>query len=95
MTERRYAVEERVGCVAVIDTTRFTGPGCLSDSPGVLKRWQGRPVPQWKKWLGMEPNWAGWEVERWKLRAARLLADRMNREGARNSIGIEAGKVAP
>ena len=75
----RYKIEERVGCVAVIDTDKFCGPGLHRDSIGVVRYWQGRHVPRWRKALGLVPDHQIWEVDRRDVKAAKRLEERLNR----------------
>jgi hypothetical protein len=77
---KRYIIDERVGCIAVIDTTKifskttkFHSPGLHDDTLGVVKRWQGI----------FDHDWYRWNIPRQYLKEAYELCERLNKGGNR------------
>jgi len=69
--QARFHVDERVGCVAVIDLTiPNRSPGLHRTDENVVRFWSGRKVPEWKKRLGLCPGYQVWEVPAKQVRQA-------------------------
>lgn len=72
MKKNRFIVDERAGCVAVIDTKSFPDtPGLQADLNGVLAYWDG-----YKLKLAYGDRW---EVEDWKIKKAHELCNLLNK----------------
>ena len=75
----RYYIDERSGCIAVMDTSRVNpfNNGLHEDSPGVVKYWQGHQVestcPTCKHTRG-----AGWEINDEDRVSAHTICDELN-----------------
>lgn len=65
---KRYIVEERIGCVAVMDTDKMdiNAPGLHRDTSGVVKYWQG-------VWTDEQ-----WTVPEHYLKESQVLCDQLN-----------------
>ena len=100
MTEQRYFVDRRVGCVAVRDNTKLSqvlfqgeepveeGPGLHPDMASVVKFWHGKLVPDEDRdpYRGHTGQVGTyWEVSDEDVGAAIELCDRLNGQVARQS----------
>jgi hypothetical protein len=81
----RFFVDERVGCIAVIDRDIYDPdrPGLSADDKGVVRFWRGRHVSGWKKAVGLVPEHVVWEVPGSCRRAASRMAEKLNRRARR------------
>lgn len=73
----RYAIDVRVGCVAVIDTFSTTHSPCLlRDSTNVIKYWPGVVIAG--KLFGC-PH-AHWHVPGFRIKQAKRYRDLLNKQ---------------
>ena len=83
MSDPRFYVDERAGCVAVRDRTKTNPdyPGLHEHTAGVVKFWMGK----WEKKLCPEcgqSTFARWTVNPSHRAEAECLAKELNREAA-------------
>ena len=45
----RYAIDERVGCIAVIDTTINSESSCIDCATNIVRLWRGKPETRRRK----------------------------------------------
>jgi hypothetical protein len=62
----RYQIDERVGCIAVVDTEIFRENCLAPDFDGVVAYWAGLRGKN------------GWEVQSWQKEKAQKLCDLLN-----------------
>lgn len=75
---RRLQIDERVGCIAVVDADRVSSPGLGPDYPGVLWFAHGRHVTRWDRLIGRAGEHDIWIVPpRLRRMARRRLASLM------------------
>jgi hypothetical protein len=75
---KRYKVDRRVGCIAVIDTTIESDcPGLHPDSIGVVKYWSGRRIEHKCPTCGHVSH-SEWEVPEETVKEAQKLCDELN-----------------
>ena len=72
---KRYVIDERVGCIAVIDTTKIFDKTIDFHSlglriPCVVKRWQGI----------FDHDWYRWNIPRQYIKEAYELCEQLNKE---------------
>lgn len=81
---RRYAVDQRVGMIAVVDTTlRPKGTPCLEDAEWVVKSWQGKPVANVCPHCG-HATFGHWEVPQDTVREAIEYCNELNAKAEPN-----------
>lgn len=69
----RYFVDERVGCVAVVDSRVAHGPGLHADSEAVVWYRKGQRAGE------RSPSWVIWEVPESLRQQADIECARLNR----------------
>lgn len=82
MSEPRYFVDERCGCIAVIDRTKDYPDrrGLHEDTEGVVQYWHGRFVPGDSCVTCGKPGSGAWQVDEDDIAEAHRLCSELNQQ---------------
>ena len=84
--DKRYFIDERVGCIAVMDRDLIDPDyqGLSRDTAGVIEYWSGTPIIHVCPTCGHKEQ-RGWSISSQKQAIkANELCDKLNREEARD-----------
>ena len=76
----RYEIDQRVGCIAVVDTeVKSNSDGLHPDTPGVAKYWHGyQDIITCKECGHIKPS--DWKIEDSDIKEAKELVEKLNKE---------------